>query len=104
LTDMNRRHRWIRGDWQIGNWHLPMVPGFNRKLKKNSINALSRWKIFDNLRRSAVPVTLTIMLLVGWTILEIPLVWTISVVLIVVLPSLLSYLWNTLKRPKEIER
>ncbi|MEO5599620.1 MAG: glucoamylase family protein [Cyclobacteriaceae bacterium] len=104
LTDINRRHRWIRGDWQIGNWYLPMVPGFDKKLKKNSINALSRWKIFDNLRRSAVPVTLTIMLLVGWTQLKNPLLWTISVTLIVVLPSLLTYLWNILKRPDEVER
>lgn len=104
LTDINRRHRWIRGDWQIGNWYLPMVPGFDKKLRKNSINALSRWKIFDNLRRSAVPVTLTIMLLTGWTLLTNPLIWTISVVLIVILPTLLSYLWNTLRRPNEIER
>jgi cyclic beta-1,2-glucan synthetase len=104
LTDISRRHRWIRGDWQIGNWYLPLVPGFDKKLKKNSINALSRWKIFDNLRRSAVPVTLTIMLLAGWTLLKNPLLWTISVVLIVVLPSLLSYLWNILKKPDEIER
>jgi len=104
LTDINRRHRWIRGDWQIGNWYLPMVPGFDKKLTNNPINALSRWKIFDNLRRSLVPVTLTIMLLAGWTLLNNPLIWTISVVLIVILPSLLSYLWNTLKRPDEIER
>jgi len=25
--DMQRRHRWIRGDWQIWNWILPFVPG-----------------------------------------------------------------------------
>ena len=26
-TDMQRRHRWIRGDWQIARWVLPFVPG-----------------------------------------------------------------------------
>ncbi len=26
-TDMQRRHRWIRGDWQIAAWFLPFVPG-----------------------------------------------------------------------------
>ena len=25
--DVNRRHRWIRGDWQIARWVLPGVPG-----------------------------------------------------------------------------
>ncbi|WP_160674597.1 glucoamylase family protein [Clostridium sp. C8-1-8] len=38
-----RSHRWVRGDWQIIPWL------FSRKLK-----LLSRWQIFDNLRRSLV--------------------------------------------------
>ncbi|MEI9934590.1 MAG: hypothetical protein WDM71_06990 [Ferruginibacter sp.] len=25
-TDMQRRHRWIRGDWQIASWIFPFVP------------------------------------------------------------------------------
>ncbi len=41
----SRLHRWIRGDWQ----NAPFIFG------KNPMNALSRWKIFDNLRRSATP-------------------------------------------------
>jgi cyclic beta-1,2-glucan synthetase len=102
-TDINRRHRWIRGDWQIGNWFLPFVPGADRKLKKNPINALSRWKIFDNLRRSLVPVAFTLILLLGWTILNNPIFWTMSVILIVILPSLIHYAWNILRRPEEVE-
>ncbi|MGH8320505.1 MAG: cyclic beta 1-2 glucan synthetase, partial [Gammaproteobacteria bacterium] len=27
-ADVSRRHRWIRGDWQIAAWLLPWVPGF----------------------------------------------------------------------------
>ncbi len=42
----NRLHRWVRGDWQ----NAPFIFG------KNPLNAVSRWKIFDNLRRSASPV------------------------------------------------
>jgi cyclic beta-1,2-glucan synthetase len=57
--DINRRHRWIRGDWQIANWFLPFVPSAHNGLKKNSISALSRWKIFDNLRRSFMPIALS---------------------------------------------
>ena len=30
---------------------------------------MSRWKIFDNLRRSLVPLALTLLLLLGWTVL-----------------------------------
>ena len=51
-ADVNRRHRWIRGDWQIAQWVLPWVPGPDGRLRKNPLSMLSRWKIFDNLRRS----------------------------------------------------
>ena len=38
---MTRLARWIRGDWQIIKW-----------LKSKKLNLLSKYKIFDNLRRS----------------------------------------------------
>ncbi len=31
-SDVNRRHRWIRGDWQIGYWSLPVTPDGNKRL------------------------------------------------------------------------
>ena len=34
IKDVKRRHRWIRGDWQIVQWLLPLVPGFNVRLQK----------------------------------------------------------------------
>ncbi len=100
--DISRRHRWIRGDWQIANWFLPFVPGPNLKLKKNSISALSRWKIFDNLRRSIVPIALTFLLIAGWTFLPSPWFWTIAVMLIVLLPSIITSIWNVMFKPKEL--
>ena len=27
--DVSRRHRWIRGDWQLLAWLLPTVPGLD---------------------------------------------------------------------------
>ena len=42
------------------------------RCEKNPLSALSRWKIFDNLRRSLVPAALTLLLLLGWTILPRP--------------------------------
>src|SRR5439155_18490631 len=46
-TDVSRRHRWIRGDWQIAWWLLPSVPTLQGGRVKNPIGALSWWKIFD---------------------------------------------------------
>ncbi|MCK7577298.1 MAG: hypothetical protein MZV65_16635 [Chromatiales bacterium] len=37
-ADVSRRHRWIRGDWQIVRWLLPGVPGLRRcALQKNPL-------------------------------------------------------------------
>ena len=67
-ADVSRRHRWIRGDWQIARWLLPSVPapGRGRRSRQRIRSRLSRWKIFDNLRRSLVPAALTLLLLLGW--------------------------------------
>lgn len=40
-----RNHRWTRGDWQICKW-----------LKSEKFNEISKFKIYDNLRRSVVPI------------------------------------------------
>ena len=72
LADVKRRHRWIRGDWQIAQWILPRVPAYDGKSHPNPLSALSRWKIFDNLRRSLVPFSLLLLLTLGWTVLSRP--------------------------------
>ncbi|MGI6193231.1 MAG: GH36-type glycosyl hydrolase domain-containing protein, partial [Christensenellales bacterium] len=53
LPFMRREHRWIRGDWQL----LPFIFG------KSGLNALSRYKMTDNLRRSLVMPAATAVLL-----------------------------------------
>ena len=78
IEDSNRRHRWIRGDWQIIRWLLPGVPGLNARFQKNPLSLLSRWKIFDNLRRSLAPSALTLLLLLVWTIMPSAWFWTLS--------------------------
>lgn len=50
---MNRLSRWIRGDWQITSWLGSRSP----------LNLLSKYKIFDNLRRSLFEVSLIIAML-----------------------------------------
>ena len=41
ITDVNRRHRWIRGDWQLVRWLLPVVPSLNSGLHRNPLSLLS---------------------------------------------------------------
>ncbi len=101
-VDMKRQHRWIRGDWQIFAWFLPYVPGFKRTWNKNPISGLSRWKIFDNLRRSLVPISYTALIIIGWLLLENTLFWTILTASIIVLPIIISLAWATLNKPKEV--
>ena len=60
-----RKHRWIRGDWQIIFWLLPRVPNFFGKTERNPLSVISRWKILDNLRRSLTEIATFVMLLCG---------------------------------------
>ena len=101
-ADRQRRHRWIRGDWQIGNWILPFVPGANHKIVKNPISLLSKWKIFDNIRRSLVPQSLLLLLLYGWVLSAHPLFWIVTVSFIVLLPSIFSFLWSLFSKPADV--
>jgi len=101
-ADVARRHRWIRGDWQIGNWFLPFVPKADKSLHSNPISALSRWKIFDNLRRSLVPLALFILIALSFTVLEDGWLWAITLLAIVLLPSLFASGWSALHKPSEV--
>jgi cellobiose phosphorylase len=101
-ADMNRRHRWIRGDWQIARWCLPVVPNGDCKRVKNTVSALSRWKIFDNLRRSLVPLGFMVLLVLGWVVLKHPFYWTITVLAFITLPSVIGYIWNLAQKQREV--
>ncbi len=64
-ADAKRIHRWVRGDWQISPWLLSRVRS-ETGLEVNPLSWLSRWKIFDNLRRSLVAPSLLLFMIVGW--------------------------------------
>ncbi len=102
-ADMKMRLRWTRGDWQIFPWILPWVKGGKNHLYKNPISALSRWKIFDNMRRSLVPIALTVLLLLAWLILPSALFWTIAVSGIIVFPIFVTSIWDTISKPKDVK-
>ncbi len=101
-ADVSRRYRWIRGDWQIAQWVTPGVPGPDARLQKNPLTMLSRWKIFDNLRRSLVPAALTLLLLLGWTVLPSACFWTLSVIGIILIPSLIGSILDVLQKPGDV--
>lgn len=66
---VQRSHRWVRGDWQISDWVFPTVRNPWKEKKSNDLPIISRWKIFDNLRRSLVAPTIFLWLLAVWTII-----------------------------------
>ena len=101
-ADVKRHHRWIRGDWQIGEWMLPFITGSNGRLVKNRLSTLSRWKIFDNLRRSVMPLALTSLLLLGWFFLPFPWFWTGAVTIIVLLPVMAAAGWQLINKPEDL--
>jgi cellobiose phosphorylase len=101
-ADVGRRRRWIRGDWQLVRWLLPGVPGPDGRRQKNPLSLLSRWKLFDNLRRSLAPSALTLLLLLGWTVLSSPWFWTLSVIGTIFVPSLIAAVLDLLKKPDDV--
>lgn len=102
ITDVKRHHRWIRGDWQIGAWMLPFISDSKGRLIKNRLSALSRWKIFDNLRRSLTPPALISLLLAGWFAGTFTWFWTFVVTTIVLLPLISAAGWQLINKPKDV--
>lgn len=68
LVDMSRQHRWTRGDVQI-------LPYLKRKIVnrrgikyKNPLNGIEKFKIFDNIRRELLEISMLILLLLSFFI------------------------------------
>jgi len=101
-TDVSRRRRWIRGDWQIAGWLLRTVPGPDGSRERNPLSWLSQWKIFDNLRRSVVSPAMLVLLVLAWTVLAPAWWWTVIVVGIAVVPVLMATLLDVLRKPTEV--
>ena len=102
-ADTRRRHRWMRGDWQIAAWLLPRLPRMEVRGVQNPLTGLSRWKIFDNLRRSLVPFGLVFLFLLGALLdANIAGVWATWIIVIIALPSLLAVFTEILRKPKNV--
>ncbi|MGA9528758.1 MAG: glucoamylase family protein [Terriglobales bacterium] len=82
-----RKHRWLRGDWQIVEWLTDHVPNESGARVSNPISLVSRWKILDNLRRSLVEPATFALFLFGWLAMGRPLLWTLVTICILFCPA-----------------
>jgi cyclic beta-1,2-glucan synthetase len=108
-ADSSRRHRWIRGDWQIAPWLRRKLPakfaGPDQSAtgkRANPLTGLSQWKIFDNLRRSVVPPALMLLLLLGWTVLGRPWLWTLAVLGVLLIPPAVAGITEVFRKPEDV--
>lgn len=102
LADMKVRLRWLRGDWQILPWLWHRVPGSENTYNNNPISSLSKWKVFDNIRRSFVPLAHTLFLLLAWMVFHSVLFWTILVSVLIIFPIIITTLWDICRKPKNV--
>ncbi|MBS1138642.1 MAG: putative carbohydrate binding:Glycosyltransferase 36:Glycosyltransferase 36 associated [Proteobacteria bacterium] len=101
-ADVIRRHRWLRGDWQLAGWLFRRVPGEGMCRHRNPLSRLSQWKLIDNLRRSLVPAALSVLLVLGWTVLAPVAWWTLSILGILIVPPIFVALLDACRKPDEI--
>jgi len=102
LGEISRQNRWIRGDWQIARWLFPRPPNSTGRSTKNPLTLLSRWKIFDNIRRSLFGPTLLVLLFMGWLTGSTPaLYWSLFAAGVLFLTDIIRTLTHFLRKPRE---
>src|SRR5947208_700249 len=93
-----RKHRWLRGDWQITSWLASRVPDESGHLVQNPMSLVSQWKILDNLRRSLVEPATCLLFVLGWLMLPgKPQYWTLAVTGILFVPSWFQFLFGLMR-------
>ncbi len=103
-----RQKRWIRGDWQLLSYVMPAVRSADGNWIKNPLSALSRWKIYDNLRRSLRSPALMLLSLLAMTVLPGSIVvWLGFLLLTIMMPligALLSGVLSVFRRNARTKR
>jgi hypothetical protein len=98
-----RKHRWVRGDWQILRWLFAWVPDYHRRIIPNPISLISRWKILDNLRRSLIEPATLVLFLAGWFYLPgDPWFWTVASLALLFLPVYSGLVFSLLHVPSSL--
>jgi len=93
-----RKHRWLRGDWQIAGWLFPRVRNESGARVPNPLSLISWWKIFDNLRRSLVEPATFVLLVFGWlAAVGTPGHWTLAALAILFVPVWFQLVFGLLR-------
>lgn len=101
-ADVKRRHRWVRGDWQLLPWTLPWARNADGTWVRNRLSVMARWKILDNLRRSLEPLALMLMFAWGWFASSQPMNWTLTVIGLMVIQPLLRAVTDLMQPPANV--
>jgi cellobiose phosphorylase len=101
LSDVARRFRWVRGDWQLLNWLRLRVRLEDGGHQRNPLSALSRWKLFDNLRRSLVAPALLMLIFLTFSWVANPLFWLGCITLYLLLPGMVALGIEGLRKSKK---
>jgi len=92
-----RKHRWVRGDWQIMFSLLPRVRNYFGEMVPNPLSRISRWKILDNLRRSLSEFATLLLFLYGWMLVPgDALHWTLAALAVILFPTFFHFALNVL--------
>ncbi len=92
-VSVSRQQRWARGDWQLLPWLAGRIPDARGGRTANPIPAIGRWKMIDNLRRSAFAPTAVAALTAAWILPGVGAdLWTAFIGATVALPGLFAFL------------
>lgn len=81
VSSSRRLHRWVRGDWQLV-----------RFFKNKKLNLLSKYKLFDNLRRSLLSPSILLLIMLGISILpDGKNLWIVLSVIALIVPILFNF-------------
>ncbi len=99
IAYMKRNHRWFRGDMQIIKWLIS---------PKSKLNLLSKWKIFDNLRRPMVYVfALIFLVILAFLDLKLFQIGTLLTFVVIGIPNILSIIdqliFGKIKYTKDVQ-
>ncbi|HZQ17549.1 MAG TPA: glucoamylase family protein [Terriglobales bacterium] len=93
-----RKHRWLRGDWQITSWLFSRVPDETGRMVPNPISLVSQWKILDNLRRSLVEPAMCLLFVLSWLVLPgSARNWTIAAICILFVPVWFEFFFTLIR-------
>lgn len=92
LVDTSRQHRWTRGDIQIIGWLKTKVRNRFEKIVQNPISSISKFKIFDNLRRVLLNPSLLLIIILSFYISKFKPMYALIIVIIIIALPIIFYI------------